>query len=217
MRDYTRLEQFLNSLTGDIYPEAPMEPHISITKMMINALLERGVVGPGVQVLDIGCGQGGALELFRALGAEAIGVTLGTDAAICRAKGFEIRCDDQSFLSFGDQEFDLLWCRHVLEHSVAPLFTLSEYRRVVKPGGFVYVETPAPDTSAHHERNPNHYSVLPRSAWMELFRRTDFVLENHKTLNFEVPCGPDQYWAFLLRSDRTFRRSATGISTTGSA
>ena len=103
-------------------------------------------------------------------------------------------------MTFSDGSFDFLWCRHVLEHSVPPMFTLSEYRRVLKPGGLVYVEVPAPDTSAHHVRNPNHYSVLPHSSWMSLLARTGFVVERSNTLDFRVACGPDGYWSFLARA-----------------
>jgi hypothetical protein len=52
---------------------------------------------------------------------------------------------------------DIYW------NSVAPLFTLAEYRRATKPDGLVYVEHPAPDISARHENNPNHYSVFTPS------------------------------------------------------
>jgi hypothetical protein len=51
----------------------------------------------------------------------------------------------------------------IYRNSVAPLFTFAEYRQVTKPDGLVYVELPAPDISACHENNPNHYSVFPPS------------------------------------------------------
>src|SRR3954471_21710926 len=168
MRDYSRFDGFLSALVGDIYPEVPSALHLSITRMAIEALHRDGLIGAGTQILDIGCGQGLALEEFHALGLEPVGITPGSDAAVCRGKGFDVREMDQNFMDFADASFDLLWCRHVLEHSVAPLFTLSEYRRVTRPNGLVYVEVPAPDTSAHHERNPNHYSILSASSWMAL-------------------------------------------------
>lgn len=199
MRDYTAFDDFLGTLTGDVYPEIPAEPHLSITRNAIESLYHDGFIRPGDRVLDIGCGQGLALEQFRRLGLEAVGITLGSDAETCRAKGFEVHQMDQNFMEFADGEFDLLWCRHVLEHSVAPLFTLTEYRRLMKPNGLVYIEVPAPDTSAHHETNPNHYSVLPASSWLNLFSRAGLAVERSLEINFTVPCGPDTYWSFLLR------------------
>jgi SAM-dependent methyltransferase len=199
MRDYASFDRFLGTLGGDVYPEVPCEPHLSITRMTIEALLRDGAIAAGARVLDVGCGQGLALELFRKAGLEAVGITLGSDRAVCQSKGFEVHEMDQNFMAFADGSFDFLWCRHVLEHSIAPLFTLSEYRRVLKAGGLVYVEVPAPDTSAHHETNPNHYSVLPHSSWMHLFARAGFAVERNVAINFTVPCGPDVYWSFLLR------------------
>ncbi len=199
MRSYVRLDDFLDRIERDIYPEIPGEPHLSLTRTMIDALHKEGMFRAGLRVLDVGCGQGLALEHFRRLGLEAVGVTLGPDVAVCLGKGLDVRPMDQNFLDFGDDEFDLLWCRHVLEHSIAPFFTLIEYHRVTKPGGIAYVEVPAPDTSAHHETNPNHYSVLPRSNWLSLFARAGFTMTHQVEHNFEVPCGPDTYWGFILR------------------
>ncbi len=199
LRDYTAFNTFLDGLTGDIYPEVPAEPHLSITKAKIDGLHRDGLIIAGMRVLDVGCGQGVAMDKFRDLSLEAVGITLGADGDLCRAKDLDVREMDQNFMTFADNEFDLLWCRHVLEHSIAPLFTLSEYRRVLKPGGLAYVEVPAPDTSARHETNPNHYSVLPLSAWFNLFSRVGFAVEHSIAIGFTAPCGPDIYWSFLLR------------------
>lgn len=199
MRDYSRFDEFLTRISGHVYPEKPSEPHLSITRTKIESLFSRGLIKSGMRVLDVGCGQGLALEHFRRLGLEATGITLGPDYEVCRAKGFDVQEMDQNFMSFGIGEFDILWCRHVLEHSVAPLFTLSEYRRITKPNGLVYIEVPAQDTSAHHETNPNHYSILPMSSWVSLFSRAGFLIEEGAELKFTVPCGTDMYLSFLLR------------------
>jgi 2-polyprenyl-3-methyl-5-hydroxy-6-metoxy-1,4-benzoquinol methylase len=198
VRDFRRLDQFLTKLSGDIYPEAPSDLHVGITDEMIAALAKAGVLAAGQRVLDVGCGQGLALERFAKLGLKPIGITLAADYGICLAKGHDVRAMDQSFLEFADQEFDLLWCRHVLEHSVFPFFTLSEYHRVTKPGGHVYIEVPAPDTGYAHQNNLNHYSVLGKTMWQELFRRVDLSLV--QTIDIHPPLVQvETYWAFLLR------------------
>jgi SAM-dependent methyltransferase len=200
MRNYSRLDNFITDRAGsDLYPVPPAEPHISITRSAIQELWKSGLIRQGDRVLDIGCGQGLALDLFRQLGLEPTGITLGVDYEVCREKGFDVRELDQNFMDFPEDTFDFLWCRHVLEHSIAPIFTLSEYRRITKPGGHVYIEVPAPNTSAHHETNPNHYSVLPFSLWLDLFKRTLFEVVSSGELRMELMCGPDVYWWFLLR------------------
>lgn len=201
VRDYSRFDNFLDALVSDVYAEPLAEPGISITRMMVGELVRDGIFAPGMTILDVGCGNGTALELFKENNIQAVGITLGSDYDLCRSKGLDVHPYDQNFTGFADQSFDGLWCRHVLEHSVAPLFTLAEYRRLTKAGGHVYVEVPAPDTSAHHEANPNHYSVFGLSQWTSLMQRTGFTILRSVAINFEVKCGPDTYYSFLLRRD----------------
>ena len=201
MRDYSRLDKFLDSLRGEIYAEPPSEPAISVTAMMVQSLKDKGVLKAGIDVLDVGCGQGVALKHFKEAGAKATGITIGADYDVCKAEGYDVIEADQNFLEYPDQCFDLLWCRHVLEHSAFPLFTLAEYYRLLRAGGYAYVELPAPDTSAFHHENPNHYSVFGLSAWSSLMRRTGFTIVDTTAINVTVPCGPDTYWGFLLRRE----------------
>jgi SAM-dependent methyltransferase len=198
MRDFSRFDRFLDTLAEDVYPEPPTEPHLSITADMLSRLASDGVVKAGQRASDVECGQGLALQKMAGLGITAVGTPLGPDVEICRATGLDVRAMDQSFLEFADGEFDFLWCRHVLEHSVFPLFTLTEYHRVLKPRGNAYIEVPAPDTACHHQRNRNHYSVLGKSMWASLFQRAGFSLVWEGDIRFTVPAGPDLYWAFLL-------------------
>ncbi|MBY0511423.1 MAG: class I SAM-dependent methyltransferase [Rhodospirillaceae bacterium] len=198
-RDFSRFDRFLDSLKGEVYPEAPGEPHLTITRRTLEDLRQKGLIKAGDKVLDVGCGQGLALKIFREFGIEAIGTGLGPDVETCRAQGFDVRAMDQNFMDFPDESFDVLWCRHVLEHSVAPLFTLSEYKRLTKPGGLIYVEVPAPDTSARHEHGRNHYSVMQMSGWLANFERMGLVMEHGGKHKFEVGTGPDIYFAFNLR------------------
>jgi SAM-dependent methyltransferase len=208
LRDYTAFNTFLDGLTGDIYPEVPAEPHLSITKAEIDGLHRDGLIIAGMRVLDVGCGQGVAMDKFRDLSLEAVGITLGADGDLCRAKDLDVREMDQNFMTFADNEFDLLWCRHVLEHSIAPLFTLSEYRRVLKPGGLAYVEVPAPDTSARHETNPNHYGVLPLSAWFNLFSRAGFAVEHSVASASRLPAGPTSTGRSCFAATNLLQREA---------
>ena len=171
---YRRLDAFLGKLHGDIYPEPVSELHGHITRQMFDRLIQAHPFPAGAKVLDVGCGQGVALEVFKAAGLDPLGITLGPDVEVCRSRGFAVEAMDLSFLDFDEGRFDLVWCRHALEHSVFPFFTLAEMHRVLKPGGVLYVEVPAPDTACGHQTNPNHYSVLGKAMWLSLFERFRF-------------------------------------------
>ena len=198
--DVARLEAFFERVAGDAYPEPPSAQHEQITTHMLERLAPVLALPAGARVLDVGCGQGVALQHFVASDWDATGITLDpTDIAACRARGFHVREMDQSFLDFPGEHFDLVWCRHCLEHSVFPYFTLTQFWRVLKPGGWLYVEVPAPDTPCEHQSNANHYSVMGKSMLASLMQRSGFQSVEVFDINLEVPAGRDVYWGFVQR------------------
>jgi SAM-dependent methyltransferase len=200
--DIQKLEEFFDKIKDDTYPEPPLEPHMSITEQMTDYVSSK-YLAPGSKVLDIGCGQGQALERFSSHGHAPVGIGLNpVDLTACRERGYQVLEMDQSFLDFPDDEFHLIWCRHCLEHSIFPYFTLHGFQRVLKPGGYLYVEVPAPDTSCGHQENANHYSVMGKSMWLDLMKRAGFTPSEQLDINFTVPAGPDVYWVFILQKIR---------------
>ena len=199
-QDLNKLSRFIKRMAQDIYPETPSLLHSEITSKALVKLEELFPLQPGMHVLDVGCGQGPALEYFSSRKLEYLGITLSEeDIAECRAKGYRVEKMDQSFLTFSNGSKDLVWARHVIEHSIFPLFTLEGFWKVLKPGGMLYLEAPAPETSCHHERNPNHYSVLPKGCWRALLERCGFKILGDVDYSFEVPAGPDVYWGFYCQ------------------
>ncbi len=196
--EFKKIERFLERIRGDVYPEPQSQLHSQLTDKMFDYFMLKYGLAPASRVLDIGCGQGAALALFKNKGLAAMGITIGReDLEICRASGFDVYEMDQSFLEFEDNCFDFIWCRHCLEHSIFPYYTLSEFQRVLKPGAFLYVEVPAPETSCSHQNNPNHYSVLGKGMWLSLFQRSGFQVLDALDIKFQVMAGEDLYWAFI--------------------
>ncbi len=198
--DIERLIAFIESLREDVYVEKPSELHTHITDKVIETLFKEFPFLKEKKILDVGCGQGPALRKFAAMGCQAVGITLGEeDCRVCRKEGFDVYLMDQSFLRFDDSSFGFVWCRHCLEHSLFPLFTLSCFYRVLQDDGYLYLEMPAPDTACHHECNENHYSVLTQSAWSSLIERSGFMILNKTSINFEAVIGPDTYLGFFVQ------------------
>ncbi len=152
------------------------------------------------KILDVGCGSGVALEIYKAKGYAPTGITINAEEyKICEEKGFNVFLMDQSFLDFEDENFNIIWARHVIEHSMMPYYTLIEFKRVLKTDGMLYIEVPAPDTIFNHQNNPFHFSTLTKSAWTSLIKRAGFNIIDI----LEIPLvstetdGEDFYWAFL--------------------
>lgn len=195
-----RLVSFIDRVEGQTYPEAPTSLHSDITREVLEALLPR-CLGSDARILDVGCGQGPALDIFREKGyRNVVGITLNEeDVRVCSEKGHKVLKMDQSFLDFSDGVFDFIWARHVIEHSIFPYFTLHEFHRILAGEGLLYLEVPAPETSCRHETNPNHYSVLGFNAWGSLITRSGFTVADTINLDLSTQLGPDQYWGFICK------------------
>jgi len=105
---------------------------------------------------------------------------------------------DQSFLDLPANSFDLLYARHVLEHSPFPLLTLFEFNRVMKEKAYAYIEVPWAESI--HADNPNHYSILGKRSWLHLFRKARLSVLKDVVVEFELIDGtPDEYWGWWLQ------------------
>ena len=156
------VDKYINNLHGDIYGQPTDHSH---TAWAVDAL--SGMVPTGTaSVLDVGCGHGFLQATFESVGIAWSGVTLGADYEICRQAGLPVYEADQSFLPFEDHTFDLIFARHILEHSPMPMLTLMEWRRV--SSNYLLLVSPAPEYWGY--RGKNHYSMAPKVQirwWLE--------------------------------------------------
>jgi len=104
-------------------------------------LAETVLPKPG-RLLDVGCGIGQYLDAFGALGYRCSGVDSAPSAA---AAGRDVRRADleRELLPFPDSSFDAVFCKSVVEHLHDPVRLLTEFRRVLAPGGTAVVMTPS--------------------------------------------------------------------------
>lgn len=156
-RDYDRLDTYLLNLSQDVYAQPPDEGHAVWAASTVEAMI--GITPLAKNVLDIGCGQGFMQPLFEDLGLKWTGLTLGEDYAICKRNGLNVVHCDMTFTPFRNREFDLLFARHVLEHSPFPVITLMEWNRIC--GGWLLLVAPCP--AYWGVRGKNHYSMI----WFE--------------------------------------------------
>jgi ubiquinone/menaquinone biosynthesis C-methylase UbiE len=124
------------------------------------------------KVLDVGFGVGDALNIFKTNGANAIGICVNQEEIeSAKKQNYEVYKMDQNFMTFEDNTFDIVWSRHCLEHSIMPFYTLYEYKRVMKPGSFLYVEVPSQELPNNHADNIEHFSLFSIDIWLMLMKR----------------------------------------------
>lgn len=156
---------------------------------MTRIIVRRLLAVPGVhRILDVGCGDGYAMELFQAAGKECVGVTLnaaGVDA--CLKRGLSaVRGDAHDLDSIFCREFDLVYCRQSVEHFYSPFLALVAMNRVLRYDKFLFVS-------------------LPDESWIEAddhlyvlnFRQMTTLL--HKTGFRPVLLWEDRYMALVDR------------------
>ncbi|MEM7200318.1 MAG: methyltransferase domain-containing protein [Planctomycetota bacterium] len=97
-----------------------------------------------LDILEIGCGAGGMLEPLSRYG-EVTALDFSHDAmAYCKKRGFSrVVAGSGTHVPFADQTFDLVALFDVIEHIEDHQGVLEEARRVLRPGGKVFLSVPA--------------------------------------------------------------------------
>lgn len=178
-----------------IYSEGPSQFHRELTTQMVKNYVDPLNLPKDAHILDMGAGPGYFCDEMKERGyTNYTAVTLGDeDIKMCADKGHRVGKYDISFLpvkdGYIDESVDFIFCRHALEHSPYPIFTLMEYNRVLKQGSKLFLEVPAPDCERKHEWNSNHYSILGASQLAALLQRTGFSIDNFNNFEFDLQLG----------------------------
>ena len=184
-----RFERYLSICQRTIYHE-PDTPnfHNKIIDMILDDVILKESMPSDSIILDIGCGSGYFMQRMVNGGYTNVHGIAYDDQDIqeCQTKGLSASKQDFTFTDFPDSHSDFIWCRHAIEHSPFPLFTLMEFNRIAKMGSSVYIEVPAPDVDRKHEWNSNHYSIMGLEMWKALAEYAGFHIKWHYTHNFQL-------------------------------
>jgi len=194
-------------------------------------LLDLLKLGPGLTVLDLGCGPGADLPAM----ADAVttsGLVVGVDidqkmvdVASTRFHDHphvEIRLGDGHALPFEDAAFDRARMDRALQHVAEPATVLAELLRVLKPGGLLRIGEPdwdalTVDGDLEMNRAFNRFvcSTMVRNATIgrqlaRLARAAGFEVETVQTAApvFHDFATADKIFAFTRNTERAIRAGA---------
>lgn len=170
MRNYANINKYLDELKQDIYPQPFDENHLKMAHEVLDEFLP---LINAKRVLDVGCGDGFLQSDFEKRGNFYVGITIGDD--VPWANKPNIQKMDFNFLDYSDDSFDLIFARHVLEHSPMPLLSLMEWHRVSK---YLILVVPCPGYWGYIGRN--HYHVMDKQQVNWLLRRAGWKVTHRK-------------------------------------
>lgn len=194
MKNFRHFDIYLNELLNDVYGQKVDKGH---SKMMSDILYKWIPNLTSVHsILDIGCGEAcRAGRILKRINPNITyeGITTGQEYLLAKKSGFEVKNMDMSFLDYPDNSFDLIFARHVAEHSPMPILSLMEWNRVCRD--FLCLIVPNPDFYAR-AGGQNHYYVLYADQWEALARRAGF----HKI--WEDMSNPTEYRFMLEKKNK---------------
>ena len=159
-------------------------------------------------ILDIGCGDGYAMSKMIEMEYENVqGLTLHKQEwDMCKEKELNVHLMNYNFSQMMNGFFHVIWMRQSLQFSFQPFFTLLELNRVLRIGGWAYIEVPdtsnagVPLGTLHRET----YERLLKAAGFEIIQSDSFELsagevsEKHnffavtKRVNVKLPELPEE-------------------------
>ena len=135
----------------------------------------------GKQVVDLGCGDQHLKNPFEKQGANYRGIDI--DECNLEVEAFPLE----------DETYDIAVSMAVIEHLRDPGHFLSEIKRVLKPGGALWMDTPDIEAcGAKFWNDPTHVHPYTRSSFRMLLEMNGFkdvlVTPNYR-------CKPSSYYA----------------------
>jgi SAM-dependent methyltransferase len=106
-------------------------------------LVNRYGLSGGKKILDLGCGRGEFLRGFIRCGLEGHGTDQSLKARELCPEATIIQTDlEGNTVPFGDDSFDYVFCKSVLEHFYYPEKIVQEIFRILRPGGMAITMVP---------------------------------------------------------------------------
>lgn len=190
------LDRFYTHFYRDIYGE--LTPPVTFERHRARGSEILAYVGEAIpsqaNVLEVGCGTGGILQVFKDAGHRVSGIDMDEDfLAHGQSRGLDLSLSSLDDAHF-ERRFDLIILSHVLEHFVDPAAKLGKIRALLAEGGHLYVEVPS-----LHSCGPREGSDMLR--YLQNAHVSNFTVESLANLfaraGFQVVRSDDQIRAVV--------------------
>lgn len=177
-------------------PHSEFKPLHDINPLRLDYITERAAL-EGARVLDVGCGGGILTEALAAKGAIATGIDmaekpLGVAKLHKHESNLDIEYLQTTVEDYADKhpgEFDVVTCLEMLEHVPEPASVIDACKRLLKPGGQLFLST--------INRNPKAYGLMVLGA--------EYILKM-------LPRGTHDYEKFIKPSELAGWLRQSGLS-----
>lgn len=98
----------------------------------------------GMKVIDYGCGVGALVAFLQCEGIDAVGYDSDPEAIKVGQERWKVNIEisAQNGMNTFHEQYDLLLLSHVVEHLPNIHDTLTNYFKVLRPGGYMFIEVP---------------------------------------------------------------------------
>jgi 2-polyprenyl-3-methyl-5-hydroxy-6-metoxy-1,4-benzoquinol methylase len=147
---------------------------------------------PASRILDIGCGAGWKLDLFKEFGWETYGFDISAEATeVARKKGHNVQAGRFEDINYPDNFFIAVQISHVIEHLPDAKIVIKRVHELLMNGGILLVETPnisgliAKLFGADYWQidSPRHFQLFTKKTISNLINMSDFKIDRVLTLN----------------------------------
>jgi len=129
-------------------------------------------------MLDVGCGNKSLRPYFEGKGFKWFGLEIEDHGK----ELLKYKMEDMNGIP--DEQYDLVFSCHSFEHCERPIDALNEFKRVCKPGGYLFIATPSPCHKQILNADEDHIFVLNNMQMERLLKYVEFS-EVHTYLQTE--------------------------------
>lgn len=173
---------------GSVQPELRLGAIIVRLSPRLRARLDRRLyhlpkLWHGARLLDVGCGSGNFLLDADEIGWSVVGVDPDPEATKRASElGLRVWRGDIGDLPQEEGQFDVVSLSHVIEHVHKPSKLIANAFERIRPGGYIFIDTPNKDAFGHHVygrdwrglETPRHLVLMNWELVEEMLKTTGF-------------------------------------------